>query len=161
MRDIDDCRSELFMKIGNLQPHLDSQLRVEIAQWLIEKENLAYPLTNSELADELGVSPRKLSRACNREFGQSPMRLHMSVRFQAARNFLFYDDFSIRDVALACGFSYTAVFSKVFKRQLGQTPREFRSRLRERQNLAFRPELPRSHGFRVSAIFARSLATPC
>ncbi len=127
---------------GGGLPEVDGRQMSRRLVHLME-ENLEYPLTNAELADQLGVSPRTLSRACNRAFGQPPMRLYMSVRLQAARNFLFYDDFSISDVALACGFSYTAVFSRVFKRQFGQTPREFRGRLRERQNLAFRPELRR------------------
>ena len=67
----------------------------------------------------------------------------MSVRLQAARNFLFYDEFSIGDVAMASGFSYSAVFSRAFKRQFGTTPREFRANLRENQNSAVRPELQR------------------
>ena len=82
---------------------------------LIE-DNLEYPLTLTELAEELEVSQRTLTRISVRAFGQPPMRLYMSIRLQSARNFLFYDDFSIREVALACGFSYAAVFFKGFSR---------------------------------------------
>lgn len=107
------------------------------------EQNLDFPLTLSDLAHELGVSERTLTRLCKKAFGESPMRLYLHIRLQAARNFLFYEEFSIKDVALACGFSYPSVFSRVFKDEFGQTPREFRNRLRENQNLAVRPEIRR------------------
>ncbi|WP_282608567.1 GlxA family transcriptional regulator [Pelagibius sp. Alg239-R121] len=107
------------------------------------ERNLDFPLGLNELASELGLSQRSLSRLCKRTFGESPMRLYLHVRLQAARNFLFYEEFSIKDVAIACGFSYPAVFSRVFKAQFGQTPRAFRAALRESQSLAMRPEIRR------------------
>lgn len=107
------------------------------------EQNLDFPLALEELAQELGVSQRTVTRACKRTFGESPMRLYLRIRLQAARNFLFYEEFSIKDIAIACGFSYPAVFSRVFKAQFGQTPRGFRSALRESQSLAVRPEIRR------------------
>ena len=107
------------------------------------ERNLDFPLSLEELSEELGVSQRTLTRNCKRTFGESPMRLYLRIRLQAARNFLFYEEFSIKDVALACGFSYPAVFSRVFRTQFGQTPRAFRAALRESQSLAVRPEIRR------------------
>ena len=109
----------------------------------VMESNLDFPLGLEELAQALGVSQRTLSRVCKRTFGESPMRFYLHIRLQAARNFLFYEEFSIKDVAIACGFSYPAVFSRVFKAEFGQTPRDFRARLRESQNLAIRPEMRR------------------
>lgn len=109
---------------------------------LMEK-HLDFPLTLPELSARLGVTRRKLARACQRAFGESPMRLYLHIRLQAARNFLFYEEYSIKDVANACGFSYPAVFSRVFRAHFDQTPREFRARLRERQNSSVRPEIRR------------------
>lgn len=107
------------------------------------ERNLDFPLSLGELAAALGVSRRTLSRECRRVFGEPPMRLYLHLRLQAARNFLFYEEFSIKDVAIACGFSYPAVFSRVFKAQFGKTPREFRSAFRRSQSLAVRPEMRR------------------
>ena len=105
--------------------------------------NLETPLCMPELAAALGLSPRTLGRLCQRTFGQPPMRLYLGLRLQAARNFLFYDEFSVTEVAMACGFSHVAVFSRVFRARFGQSPRQFRARVRARQNLALRPELQR------------------
>lgn len=107
------------------------------------ERNLDFPLGLDELAQELGVSQRTLTRTCKRTFGESPMRLYLRIRLQAARNILFYEEFSIKEVAIACGFSYPAVFSRVFKAQFGQTPRAFRAAFRESQSLTVRPEIRR------------------
>jgi AraC family carnitine catabolism transcriptional activator len=112
------------------------------------ERNLDFPLSLLELADELRIAPRTLSHLCKQVFGESPMRLYLRIRLQAARNFLFYEEFSIKAVSNACGFSYPAVFSRVFKSQFGQTPREFRARLRRDQNMAMRPEIRRLISFR-------------
>ncbi len=109
----------------------------------VMEQNLDFPLTLEALAAELGVPQRSLTRVCRRSFGQSPMRLYLHIRLQAARNFLFYGEYSINDVAVACGFSYAAVFSRAFKAQFGQTPRAFRAMMRARQNEGMRPELHR------------------
>jgi len=107
------------------------------------ERNLDFPLSLPELAEELKIPARTLSHVCKQVFGESPMRLYLRIRLQAARNFLFYEEFSIKAVSNACGFSYPAVFSRVFKAQFAQTPREFRARLRRDQNMAMRPEIRR------------------
>lgn len=109
---------------------------------LMEK-HLDFPLNLPELASALGIPQRTLSHICRQTFGEPPMRLYLRIRLQAARNFLFYEEFSVKDVSTACGFSYPAVFSRGFRKQFGQTPREFRARLRESQNLTVRPEIRR------------------
>jgi AraC family carnitine catabolism transcriptional activator len=90
------------------------------------------------MAEELEISTRSLARACQRHFGDSPMRVYLRIRLQAARNFLFYEEFSIKD-----GFSYPTVFARSFKRQFGETPRSFRNTWRRKQSQAYLPEIRR------------------
>ena len=108
--------------------------------------NLDFPLSLEKIAERLSVSVRTVSRECHRHFHKSPMRLYSAIRLQAARNLLFYDEFSIKDIATTCGFSYTAVFSRVFKQHFGESPRVFRKKLRERQSETYRPEIRRLSG---------------
>jgi AraC family carnitine catabolism transcriptional activator len=105
--------------------------------------NLDFPLSLAAIAGRLGVSSKTVVRECHRRFDETPMRLYLKVRLQAARNMLFYEEFGIGEVATACGFSYPAVFSRAFKGQFGTSPREFRAALRRQQNQAFRPEIRR------------------
>lgn len=105
--------------------------------------NLDFALPLAELARRLKTSPRSLIRLSRRHFGVTPMRLYLRIRLQAARNMLFYEEFSIGDVAIACGFSYGSVFSRAFRQQFNQTPQAFRAELRRKQDQTLRPEIRR------------------
>lgn len=107
------------------------------------ENNLDFPLGLEEIAARLGVTSRTVTRECRRRFDDPPMRLYLRIRLQAARNLLFYEEFPIKTVATACGFSYPAVFSRAFKARFEETPSEFRASLRARQSEVRRPELHR------------------
>ena len=105
--------------------------------------NLDFPLPSKALARQLGISVRTLERYCLRQFNQTPTQLYLRVRLQAARNLLFYEEREIKDIAVACGFSYPSVFTRTFKAQFGQSPRAFRRSFRDRQGNIVRPEIVR------------------
>jgi len=107
------------------------------------ERHLDFPLALDAIARELDVSAKAVLRACRRSVAETPMRLYLRIRLQAARNMLFYEEFGIKDVATACGFSYPSVFSRAFRAQFGMTPREFRLSFRREQNEAYRPEVRR------------------
>ena len=125
---------------GILEPEKNSLSGRLIA--LMER-HLDFPLALAQLAEHLNMPPRTLSHFCKKLFGESPKRLYLRIRLQAARNFLFYEELSIKGVSDACGFSYPSVFSRVFKAQFGKTPREFRAELRQDQSMKVRPEIRR------------------
>jgi transcriptional regulator GlxA family with amidase domain len=107
------------------------------------ERHLDFPLSLDEIARHLDVSHKTVLRECLRSFEETPMRLYLRIRLQASRNMLFYQEFGIKDVATACGFSYPSVFSRAFRAQFGMTPREFRLSFRRQQNQAYRPEVRR------------------
>lgn len=107
------------------------------------EQNLDFPLPVARIARQLGVSRRTLERQSRQHFGQTPSQLYLRIRLQAARNFLFYEEMSVKAIAVACGFSYPAVFTRAFRQQFGQSPREFREAFRARQADRIRPEIQR------------------
>lgn len=109
----------------------------------VMKENLDFPLSLDELSRHLNLPSRTLSRVCNDAFGISPIRLYLRIRLQAARNFLFYEELSIKDVASATGFSHPPTFSRCFFTQFGQSPSKFRKNLRAQQRFSEHPEIHR------------------
>jgi len=107
------------------------------------ENHLDFALGLEQLAARLKTSPRSLNRLSLRRFGVTPMRLYLRIRLQAARNMLFYEEFSIGEVALACGFSYPSVFSRAFRQQFKTTPQAFRAEFRHKQDQTLRPEIRR------------------
>ena len=107
------------------------------------EQHLDFPLSAPQLAARLSVSLSTLERHCRRQFGSPPMQVYLGLRLQAARNFLFYEDYNIKDVALAYGFSSTSVFSRTFKAYFGQTPSAFRDSVRSKQVGTRLPEVRR------------------
>ncbi|MEZ5934552.1 MAG: GlxA family transcriptional regulator [Alphaproteobacteria bacterium] len=107
------------------------------------ERHLDFPLTPQELAERLDISVRSLERHCQRHFRETPMQLYLLIRLQAARNFLFYEEMSLKDISIACGFSYPSVFSRAFKDHFGQTPSDFRKAIRSQQDQSLRPEIRR------------------
>jgi transcriptional regulator GlxA family with amidase domain len=107
------------------------------------ERHLDFPLALQDIADRLEVSHKTVLRECQRSFEETPMRLYLRIRLQASRNMLFYEEFSIKDVATACGFSYPSVFSRAFFAQFGMSPRAFRDTLRRGQSQTYRPEVRR------------------
>jgi len=67
------------------------------------------------------------------------MQVYLRIRLRAARNLLFYGDLPIKEVAGACGFADPATFSRAFRAEFAQTPREFRRWHRTDQLTRFRP----------------------
>jgi AraC-like DNA-binding protein len=94
------------------------------------KKNLDEPLTLEELSEVARVSVRQLSRNIQDMFGESTHAFVLRMRVQAASEDLVSTDDSILDIALRCGFSDQSAFTKIFRKLMSLTPRQFRLRYR-------------------------------
>jgi transcriptional regulator GlxA family with amidase domain len=95
----------------------------------IIEENIEMPLTSPEIADRLGISTRQLERMFERYMNTSPKRYIMDLRLHRARNLIVQSDQAITEIAMACGFTSTSHFSKVYREHFGNTPVSQRSTL--------------------------------
>jgi AraC-like DNA-binding protein len=82
------------------------------------------PRTLADWADQLGVSPRTLTRAFRAETGLSLGRWHAAVRAQQAVLLLAAGE-SVDDVADAVGYRSASAFGAAFRRETGLTPSRF------------------------------------
>jgi AraC-like DNA-binding protein len=82
------------------------------------------------LAELLGTSPYRLSRAFPRELGVSLTRYRNRVRVSRALDRLERDESRLATVAAELGFADQAHFTRVVRQQLGQTPAALRCELR-------------------------------
>jgi AraC-like DNA-binding protein len=90
------------------------------------RDHLAEKLSLSEVALELGMSVRHLSRAVRQAKGTSLHRWISDCRLAEAHRLLADTDLPIQDIALRCAFENTCVFSTAFLVASGWSPSEFR-----------------------------------
>lgn len=77
------------------------------------------------VADELAVSPTRLSRVLNREVHVSFRRMLRQVRIEEAKRLLATSRLSVKEVAARVGFSDSHYFSRIFKEMTGERPTEY------------------------------------
>lgn len=77
--------------------------------------------------EQTGYSVPYFRRVFFKAVGRSPREQLIHVRIEAARDQLelFGSTYSIKAIALQCGFSDPYYFSRVFKQYMGLSPREF------------------------------------
>ncbi|SMX48749.1 GlxA family transcriptional regulator [Maliponia aquimaris] len=92
------------------------------------RQNVATPLTVSQLSDRLKVSRRRLERHFGEALHLSPAEAGISVRLNFARHLLESTDHSVTHIASAAGFCDASHFSKVFRSREGETPLSYRQR---------------------------------
>jgi AraC-like DNA-binding protein len=89
-------------------------------------ENLQKNLTASRVANALQVSTDYLNRAFRATRGVTTTEWIQNRRIEEARSLLREGAWNVSQVAQHCGFPSAAYFSRLFKRQTGLNPLEFR-----------------------------------
>jgi AraC family transcriptional regulator len=98
--------------------------------------NLDADLSLAALSRRAGLSPFHFHRRFRDQFGQTCASYVTGARLQRAAYLLVAQDCAVLDVALQCGFTNHATFTRAFRRHYGTTPREFRDRGQLRRILA-------------------------
>jgi AraC family transcriptional regulator len=83
-----------------------------------------------QLAREVGMSPFHFARAFKRSTGSPPHRYLVRLKVERACRLLETTPLAIPDIALAVGYGDASYLARVFRRTLGVTPGEYRSRRR-------------------------------
>ena len=78
------------------------------------------------LSRKVGISKPQLYRKLKADLGVSANRLITLMRIEKAKTILEQDALEISHVAYSIGFSDPDYFSKVFKREVGMRPSEYR-----------------------------------
>jgi AraC family transcriptional activator of pobA len=85
-----------------------------------------------DYASMMAVSLVQLRAACASATGQSPTKMiHARIVTEAKRNLIF-GDMSMEQIAFSLGFSDAAYFTRFFRKEVGQTPSQFRITSRDR-----------------------------
>jgi AraC-like DNA-binding protein len=109
---------------GGLAPGALKRIREHVEKGLAEKINVC------ELAALVGLSESHFSRAFKQSVGQSPHRYLLLRRIAAAAELIEKTDRQLTEIALDAGFSDQCHFTRMFVREMGETPLAFRKRHR-------------------------------
>jgi AraC family carnitine catabolism transcriptional activator len=90
------------------------------------EEHVEDTLALSDVAQAAQVSGRQLERLFHKHLQATPVGFYRQLRLDRAHRLLVYSRLSVRNVALATGFSTLAEFSRAFKQKYGKPPSDAR-----------------------------------
>ena len=105
-------------------PSLPGYKLRQITDWMAE--HVAEDLNLDRLAAQAGLSKFHFHRLFKSAMGLSPSRHHINLRMNAARQLLHETKKTVVDVALDVGYTNPSHFAKLFRRETGLTPSEYR-----------------------------------
>ncbi len=80
-------------------------------------------------ADKLSLSPNYFSDLLKKETGFTPLRFIHNKAIEIAKTELASTEYTINEIAYNLGFQYPQHFTRLFKKEVGCTPNEYRIQL--------------------------------
>lgn len=120
--------SDMFCHVIRMREGMaDSKMRLIYSAKRFMEENLSrLDLSLSMVAAHIGITPNYLSTLFSREAGETFSEYLNRIRIRRATQLLRSSSGSINEIAEKTGYSDALYFSKVFRRLIGMSPREFR-----------------------------------
>lgn len=109
---------------GKTASKFNDSLRKYINEGQLEKNGLP---NVAQLAEQLFISPRYLSDLLKQETGKTAMELIHIFLISEAKNLLLSSDNNVAEIAYELGFESPSYFTRLFKKQTGFKPLEFRN----------------------------------
>jgi LacI family transcriptional regulator len=89
-------------------------------------DRLAEPLQVSDTADAVAISRRKLERHFRKYLGRSVTEELTRKRIERSRELLTGTELTGHDIARQVGFDTQTYFGRVFRKEMGMTPGQYR-----------------------------------
>jgi LacI family transcriptional regulator len=89
-------------------------------------QNACVGASVADVASHCNVSRRLMERSFREFLGTTPHELIVRTRLARAKQLLAESDHTLETIALKCGISHAAYLSVLFKKEIGQTPGEYR-----------------------------------
>ena len=120
--------TEMTQAIREYRAHVPpcSPFVKKVTEYIILNYNSELSL--SSLAEKFGISPSYLSHIFKREINKGVKEFIEEIRISNACRFIESTDMSITQVGYSVGYLDSNYFTKVFKKIMNMTPREYRER---------------------------------
>jgi LacI family transcriptional regulator len=93
------------------------------------RRNQGFGISVAQVAEEVAISRRSLEKRFRQVTGRTILEDMQLVRLERAKNLLLETAYPISKIARITGFGSTGYFVQFFRKQLGTTPRRFRTQL--------------------------------
>ncbi|MDB5584935.1 MAG: GlxA family transcriptional regulator [Bradyrhizobium sp.] len=87
---------------------------------------LEEPLARAQIAQIAGVSERQLDRLFRAQVGAGLSAYYLKLRLERARQLVLQSSLPLTEIAVACGFNSAGTFSKSYRAEFGEPPRNER-----------------------------------
>ena len=123
--------TELYVEIMRIEKH--SSAGVKNFEFVINyiHENYYEKIELRSLAEQLNLSYDYFQHKFKSVTGYSPQRFVIKRRLDVSKKFLFDSSLNCTEIAYRCGFSNSAQFSMMFKKEYGVSPLRFRKEYTE------------------------------
>lgn len=95
------------------------------------RENSGDEISNTEIGAIFGYHPFYVSRILKERKGMTLRQYIIAYRIKAAKKLLEVSGKTVNEIAEELGFTDASYFTKVFKGEVGETPKEYRNRFKE------------------------------
>ena len=102
----------------------ENVLKIKKAKEIIIK-NMAEPPGLQELADEVGISMKKLKAGFKEIYGDTVFNFLFDYKMEFARKLLESGSYNVNEVGLKIGYSTSSHFIAAFKKKFGITPKKY------------------------------------
>jgi AraC-like DNA-binding protein len=118
-----------YMNYEEIQKlHLNQTLSERVMRFV--RAHIRKPLTLETIAVNFNYSRSHLSAQFRLERGESIMQYVRRTKIDVTKEHVAYSEYSLKEISERYGFVDAYTFSKFFKRYVGVSPREFRSRFK-------------------------------
>ncbi len=118
-----DALRHVLSGVETLSPPTSALVKKTVAYL---QQNYPRALTRQEIAQAIGVTENYLSRIFRQELGLSPWDYLNRYRIKQAKELLRQTNESVTSIALQVGFDNPAYFSRIFHKQVGRAPSQYR-----------------------------------
>lgn len=95
------------------------------------KQNIENSITLEDIAQHVNYSTSHFSTLFSRRTSYAPMEYYNSLKIQRACTYLQFSNLKIKEIAFKLGYYDQFHFSKVFRKEMEITPKEYRTKYQE------------------------------
>jgi len=124
--------SEILEGVREMENATKEPVRGGLCPWQIRKvtshveAHLDRPIRNEDLAALVRLTPSHFGRAFRNSFGEPPHEYVIRRRIERAQGLMLSSDVSLSEIALDCGLADQSHLTRLFRRLVGESPRDWR-----------------------------------